>query len=374
MAINNVITAQTGGRQFNGTDFTKYSMFVGGTNATHHALLNYSPLMNGFVRIFIVRSPYAIARMFAGPSGALYSPDSLFVQFKHALEYMCRSITGFGDKTIDKAGTAIQGGFAGRSFNTPTVTRDTTESVTIGLYELTGSPIYTVIDGWMNAIGDENSGYATYGGYIGGGYDSNGKSRRLYKYANESNANADGIEFNEANHTMEAIVVLTDRSGAQVERAVMLADMYPLSISQSAVLDMAAGGGHDNVTYDLQFNCVAYRSVIINAIADDLLKQYRIVSNSLNFNPQLGDAVYGNNGKFNRSLGEIPFDSASGTNIGNIPSFTANNTPKTRSVTVSEASKSYTGAKYDGNETYNGGTHSIGYGARKAGWDGFENS
>lgn len=372
MAIKNVITAQTGGRQFNGTDFTKYSMFVGGTNATHHALLNYSPLMNGFVRIFIVRSPKAILRMFAGSAQNLYSPDSLFIQFKHALEYMCRSITGFGDKTIDKAGTPIQGGFAGRSFNTPTVTRDTTESVTVGLYELTGSPIYTVIDGWMNAVGDENSGYATYGGYIGGGYDSNGKSRRLY--TNAYDRDQYGIEFNEANHTMEAIVVLTDRSGAQVERAVMLADMYPLGISQSAVLDMAAGGTHDNVTYDIQFNCVVYRSVIINAIADDLLKQYRIVSNSLNFNPQLGDAVYGNTGKFNRSLGEIPFDSASGTNIGNIPSFTANNTPKTRLASVNVASNSYTGAKYDGNETYANGRHAIGYGSESDRWDGFENS
>lgn len=373
MAIKNVITAQTGGRQFNGKDFTKYSMFVGGTNATHHALLNYSPLMNGFVRVFIVRSPKAILRMFAGSAENLYSPDSLFIQFKHALEYMCRSVTGFGDKTIDKAGTPIQGGFAGRQFNTPTVTRDTTETITFGLYELTGSPIFTVVDGWMNAIGDENSGYATYGGYIGGGYDSTGKSKRLF--FNQNDTDQYGIEFNEANHTMEAIVVLTDRSGAQVERAVLLADMFPMSISQSAVLDMGAGGAHDNVTYDLQFNCIAYRSVIINAIADDLLKQYRIVSNSLNFNPQLGDAVYGQTGRFNRSLGEIPFDSASGTNIGNLPSFTATNTPVTKQANINTASQRYYGAKYDGHETYANGRHAIDYNINSsARWDGFENS
>ena len=80
------------------------------------------------------------------------------------LEYMNRSVTGFADKTLQEAGTPIQGGFAGRQFNTPTVTKETTNSVTIGLYELVGAPVFTVIDGWMNAIGDENSGLATYGG------------------------------------------------------------------------------------------------------------------------------------------------------------------------------------------------------------------
>ena len=183
MALAGVITSQTGGRQFNAPNFTRYSMFVGGTNATHHALANYSPLLNGFGRLFMVRTPYAIARMFADGPNSLYSSDSLFMQFKHACEYMNYSVTGFGDKNIDNASTAIQGGFAGRSFQTPTVTKDTTESITISLYEMVGSPIYTVINDWMNAIGDENSGLATYGGYISGGTSGEGsdmKDKRLY--------------------------------------------------------------------------------------------------------------------------------------------------------------------------------------------------
>ena len=70
---------------------------------------------------------------------------------------------------------------------------------------------------------------------------------------------------------------------------------------------------------------------LITAIANDLLKQYRIVSNSLNFNPELGDAVYSNGDAtlFNRSLGEVPSDSATGTNVGNVPVFTTVNGPKT---------------------------------------------
>ena len=329
MAIPGVITAQTGGRTFDAPDLTKYSMFVGGTNATHHALRNYSPLLNGFGRLFMVRPPYAILKMFAGSDANLYSSDSLFIQFKHMLEYMNRSVTGFGEKTLENAGTAIQGGFAGRSFNTPTVTKESTTEFTVGLYEMVGAPVHTVIDGWMNAIGDENSGLATYGGWISGGYDeTTKKEKRLYQRNGESD---DGIPFNEANHTAEFIYVMHDRSGSQVERAVMLADCYPKGINQGQILNMEQGGTHDNVTYDITFNCVVYRSPIITAIANDLLKQYRIVSNSLNFNPELGDAVYadGNSNLFQRSLGPVPVDSATGTNIGNIPVFRPNNAPKT---------------------------------------------
>ena len=328
MAIPGVITSQTGGRVFDAPNLTNYSMFVGGTNATHHALRNYSPLLNGFGRLFMVRPPKAILKMFAGSDANLYSPDSLFIQFKHMCEYMNRSVNGFGEKTLENASTPIQGGFAGKSFNTPTVTKDTTTSFTIGLYEMVGCPIFTVIDGWMNAIGDENSGLATYGGWISGGQDSNGLEKRLYRRSSEDDA---GIAFNEANHTAEFIYVMHDRSGAQVERAVMLADCYPTGISQGTVLNMDAGAAHDNVTYDITFNCVVYRSPIITAIANDLLKQYRIVSNSLNFNPELGDAVYatGDANLFSRSLGPVPVDSATGTNIGNLPAFRPSNTPKT---------------------------------------------
>ena len=328
MAIKGVITSQTGARQFDAPNLTKYSMFIGGTNATHHALKNYSPLMNGFGRLFMVRQPYAISKMFAGSDANLYSPESLFVQFKHMLEYMPRSITGFQAKNIDNASTQIQGGFAGRSFNTPTVTKETTNEFTVGLYELVGSPIYTVVDGWMNAIGDENSGLATYGGFISAGKDANGLEKRLYRHENQTD---EGIPFNEANHTAEFIYILHDRSGAQVERAVLLSDCYPKGIQQNNALDMQTGGVHDNVTYDITFNCIMYRSPIITALANDLLTQYRIVSNSLNFNPELGDAVYANGDatKFQKSLGAVPTDSATGTDIGNLPAFDATNAPTT---------------------------------------------
>lgn len=332
MPIPGVITAQTGGRRFDVPDFTKYSYFVGGVNATSHALQNYSPQMNNFGRLFMIRPAPAMLKMFGGSAANLYSKDNSFIQFKHMCEYMCRSVTGFQDKTLENAGTPIQGGFANRSFNVPTTARETTNTINLSLYEFTGSPVYEVIDGWMNAIGDENSGLATYGGWISGGKGSDNKEKRLYRREGEEE---DGIPFNEANHTCEFIYVQHDRSGAQVERAVLLADMYPMGLPQQNILDAQEGGAHDIVTYSIPFNCVVYRSNIITSIANDLLKQYRIVSNSLNFNPELGDAIYGNAGTgFNRALGQVPVDSATGTMIGNIPTY--GDTPNAKTTIIKD--------------------------------------
>ena len=328
MAIPGIITSQTGNRQFNSPNFTNYSGFEGGVNATNKALKEYSPLMNGFGRIFVVRPPLAILKMFAGSDANLYNPNNQFIQFKHMLEYFNRSVTGFGATTLESAATPVQGGYAGRQFQVPTVAKETTTNINISVYEPVGAPVVTTIDGWMNAIGDKNSGFATYGGWISGGTDAEGKAKRLFRRSTESD---DGIEFNEAHHTMECIYIMQSRSGGEVERACMLAAMVPTSIEKGILYDKQVGGVHDLVYYDLNFTCVMYEAPIINAIANDLLKQYRIVTNSLNFNPQLGDAVYapGTTTLFNRALGGIPVDSVSGTNIGNLPAFHATTAPRT---------------------------------------------
>ena len=77
--IPGVITAQTGGRIFDAPDMTKYSMFVGGVNATNHALRNYSPMLNGFGRLFMVRPPRAILKMFAGNDAYLFSKTLMII-------------------------------------------------------------------------------------------------------------------------------------------------------------------------------------------------------------------------------------------------------------------------------------------------------
>lgn len=328
MAMNNdAITFQTGARRFEGTNFTKYSGFIGGNNSTYHSLLQFSPQVNGFGRLFMVRQPYVVARYFAGSSSNMYADDSEFTMFKHALEYYLAGFNGLGDIQIENTGQAIQGGYAGRSINIPSVTKETTEQFTTRLYEFNGSLIANVVKTWMNMISDINSGLSTYGGLISAGMGSNGTHVRLFA---PSNTERDGTPYNEANHTAEFIYILTDRSGVQVESAWLLADCYPKTISQSVVSDMTPGT-HDVVTYEIPWNCNVYQSPIITKIADDLLKEYIVVSNALNFNPQLGDAVYTTNtsnltnASMSRAMGLPPTDSISGHQIGNTPVFYSNN-------------------------------------------------
>lgn len=323
MPIASVITSQTGGRRFEGDKFNQYSHFVGGLNSTYHALLNYSPQVTGYPRLFMVRQPIVMSQYFGGPAGSTHSAISEFMQFKHAMEYMLAGFNGLGDITLETTGTQLQGGPSGRAINIPSVTRDTTDTVTTRLYEMSGSLIFSVVDTWMNMISDMNSGYSTYGGLISNGKNSEGRYTRLYNQT--SGDTRVSLPYNEANHTAEFIYILTDRSGLQVERAWLLADCFPKSISQATAADYTPGQ-HDLVAYDVQWNCSVYRSPIITSIADDLLRQYTIVSNYLNFNPQLGDAVYTANGDTatvdtNGLMGGVPSDANAGTSIGNMPTF-----------------------------------------------------
>lgn len=328
--FSNVITSMTGGRRSDLGRITKYGLFVSGINASHHALKNYSPISDNYNRLFIIRSPKFVQKYFAGGTGDIYSPDSLWVQVKHMMEYMLVSLTGFADKTLAKASTPVQGGYAGRSFAVPTVVQDTTDTVSLTLYEMQGSPITQVLDVWANGIGDQYSGLAHYGGYVSGGTGANGLPTRLYKLNDYEDDVA--YDYNEANHTMEAIWVQTDKTGSQVERAWFLADMFPTGIPQQGVANLEDAANHNTIRIDVPFNVVVYQSAPITSVANDLLKKYMLVSNSVNYVPEVGDAVYAANdvGLFNRQLGEIPFDSAVGTNIGNVPVYNQHITAYTR--------------------------------------------
>lgn len=329
--ISGVITSQTGGRRFNGKDFLKYSHFVGGLNSTHHSLLQYSPQHGGYHRLFMVRPPKVVIDYFGGKDDHKYSEDSEFMIFKHAMEYMLGGFSGLSDISLEASGVNLQGGYAGKQIYIPTVTKDSTETVTTKLYEMNGSLIFSVIDTWMNMIGDQNSGLATYGGLISGGINDSGVETRISQINGDSRG---AYAYNEANHTAEFIYMLTDKSGAQVERAWLLAGAWPKTIAQGVAGDFTPGT-HDIVVYDVTWQCNVYRSPIITAIANALLKQYLIISNYLNFNPELGDAVWetrDGSTYFNSHFGGVPADSASGTNLVNTPVFTSTNSPATKEV------------------------------------------
>lgn len=245
------ITIQTNAHQYNNQNIENYSLMMGGLNVTHDVLQQYDPLITGYGRLFMVRKPMFVQKLI---------PDQM-KRFKHILEYGNTAVTGFSDVSLDT--TDLTGGYAGRTFKIPTVTKDDMTAFNVKTYEFSGSPIRELIYTWINGISDQQSGLAHYGGLIASGK----------------------LEYKQANHTAEFIYVVTDRTGMKVEYACMLANCIPTKIMNSQWETTA--GEHNHVEYDIEFTCTKYEGADINAKAKQLLENYQILVSSLEFNSGL---------------------------------------------------------------------------------------
>ena len=319
------ITCQTGGITFNEPGITDYSLLVGGINASNNALKHYTPLVTGYSRFFIVRPPWFVIDYFKNYKGgsSWYSPNSLWIQVKHILEYAALSITGFTDSQIDT--DPLTGGYAGRTLNIPTGRSGHTTQITITVPEFRGSPIRQVMrDIWMNGIIDEISGTTTYQGKVAVDRYNNPAYLPAGEEVGTSSRPGIAKPVNEAYHSAEAIYVQTDRSLTNVENAIMCAHMYPTQVTTNP--DYAGGGAHELSTVSITFNVFTYRSSPVTAIADKLLKQYFISCNSMNMNPELGSIFTDNGGIDTSKLGAVPYERSNNTTLGNAPAYTYTST------------------------------------------------
>lgn len=252
MAIN---TIQTGAHQASMNDVTKYSLMLGGLNVTHDALQQYDPLTGGYGRLFMVREPLLLNTLFKG--------SNKFKNFKHILEYGNTQVQGLGDVSVDFQ--QMTGGYAGRSFEIPSVAKDETNAFQVTVYEFSGSPIREMLHTWINAVTDLQSGLTHYGGLIATG----------------------SLGYSQANQTAEFIYVVTDRTGMKVEYACMFANCFPKGYKNDQFNYQQ--GEHNIVETTIEFSCVKYESIDINKKANALLKNYQILVNSLEFHSGLND-------------------------------------------------------------------------------------
>lgn len=246
------VTIQTGANQFTKEDITKYSLMLGGLNVTHDVLKQYDPLVGGYHRIFMVRRPQHLVSYFGSEK------TSRINTFKHILEYGNTGVSGIDGITVEFG--PIQGGYSGKSFSIPTTAKDGTESFTIKVPEFSGSPMREVLYTWINSVSDVNSGLAHYNGLIASGE----------------------LGYSQANHTAEFIYVLTDRTGMKVEYACMFCNCFPTAVPADH-FNSDSPGTHDTVELSIEFNCTKYEGVDINEKAKILLKNYQIMTNSLEF-------------------------------------------------------------------------------------------
>lgn len=237
-------TIQYGIKSYEG-DMTQYALFLGGANVTHEVLASYDPLRTGYGRLFMVKKPVFLQDTI---------PDKL-KNFKHLLEYGNTSVQGIADVSVSTE--SITAGYVGKSWSIPTVAQDGTDTLTIQVYDYSGSPVREVLHSWINGATDLLTGLTHYNG------------------ADPS------IPRIQANQTAEFVYVSTDITGENVEYACLFANCFPTNINLD-VFNYTAGQ-HNLVQNDISFTCVKYESIQINKVGKALLDKFKVLTNSLNF-------------------------------------------------------------------------------------------
>jgi hypothetical protein len=259
-------------------DMTQYSLFLGGLDVTNGALQQYDPLRTGYGRIFVVRRPMFLESIFDVATDNSENKKKLD-NFFHMLEYGFLSVDGIQNTTMEFE--SITGGYAGRSFEIPTLSKDDTNSITMRVYEMAGSPIREVIDTWITGIADPYTGLTHYHGALD----------KLSKAA-DSTIPVVGQYY----HTAEMIYVATDSTGrsTNIEYACLLCNMVPKIVKKDHFNYEA--GTHNLVQYDIEFTATKYESIQINAVAAELLKKQTILADYTYFQDKnLGTYNYKNN-------------------------------------------------------------------------------
>ena len=256
-------------RDFNPSgDMTKSAYWLGGTDATHRALSQYDLLRTGYGRLFILRMPAYVETLI---------PDAT-KKFKHMLEYANVGVDGISGYTADFA--SVTAGYSGNTVEIPMNVKDDTNSITIKVYETSGSLFRKYIDFWLTGVGDPFTGFSHYHGIRNMGGQSN-------------------YVFSQANQTMEAIWVATDQSGMEMEYACLLANMFPKGSDHSHF--SYEPGSHDLVNLSIEFTAIKYMSSQIDSLGKALLDKYLILKNYRNFKSEyttndIEASNYGENG------------------------------------------------------------------------------
>lgn len=236
----------------NTKSFDKFGYFLGGIDVTHQNLDQFTPYIRGVSRIFLHKPPAFMLERY---------PD-MTRRFKTYLETGYTSIDGLSDISVDF--TDFEGGFAGQRFSTVSLARDETESITIQVYELSGSPIREYLDTWVTGVRDPRSGIAHYHGVI---------------------AEKGADYYSERNHTAEMFYVNMDPTAINIEYCCMFAHMFPTRVPKNHL--NYEKGNRDNAQIDIELRCAKYESPAINNIGAWYIANSAVNYNYLDFDPRV---------------------------------------------------------------------------------------
>ena len=248
-------TIQSGIKR-NTKDYSKFSYFLGGVDVTQQNLDQFTPFIQGVSRIFMYQPPIFMDKA--------YHEET--VRFKSILESGYTRVSGIGDISVEF--TTFEGGFNADKFNTVASATDETDTLTITVYEQTGSPVREYLDTWVTGTRDIRTGIAHYHGAL--------------------NQYADVVKYGEKYHTAEFIYMVLDPTAQEIEYACMFAQAFPTKVPKDHL--NYEKGTRENVSLDLEFRCKKYESPAINRVAQYYLANSKVEYNYLAFTPNITEA------------------------------------------------------------------------------------
>lgn len=321
----NAVSLQTGIRDYAG-DLTDYTGMLGGLTPDIHTLRSLSPETTNRTICVMYRGPWFLMHYFGSGNNA-YS-NRPFATYKKMIEYYNTAINISGvEGTL--ASVPLQGGFAGRSINIPTVQNtQSQQQLQITVPELQGRPIANFHNMWVDGISDPVTGLTHYQGLVAGSVDANGSPQRIFKNIKEDGQNPMALEPSMAWEVAEFLLIALDRSGARVEGALMALGCIPAGKVGFDIFGQNPTGGSTIQSLTLTFNCQFIQSAFVNDLAARYVRKFAVFGNSLNLNPGAGDAFF----KTARSAdidsvmfneGNRPYLDGVQSGVGNAPVFKA---------------------------------------------------
>lgn len=241
----------------NDGDYSKFSYFLTGVDVTSQNLDQMNPFIRGYARLFMYKKPYFMEKAF----------PELTNRFKSYIETGFRSVNGIGDIQVDF--TTFEGGYTGQKFETVQIATDQTDTITIGLYEMSGSPCTEFLTTWITGVRDPRTGIAHYHGNVMGPLDDA----------------TDKIRYGEKNHTAEFVYFVTDPTGKFIEYACLLAHCFPEKVDRDQY--NYDTNSHDATEIEVVLHCTKYESRYINDIAAYYLAIDTLKWSYLDFDPNI---------------------------------------------------------------------------------------
>lgn len=288
------LTIQSGIKN-NNKDYTNFCYWLNGVDVTDQNLDQFTPYIQGVSRLFVYKLPPFMNELM---------PEKC-KNFKSLLETGYTRIDGIQDTQVETVD--FEGGFGGQKFRNISLASNDTDTITISVYEQTGSPIREFIDSWVTGMRDVRSGIAHYHGA-----KWNASETSLASYE-RSSTNSEAVEYSERNHTAEFIYCTLDPTGQFIEYACMFAHAFPLKVPKAHLNYETRNRG--NVLMDLEFAVQMYESPAINAIANYMLANSQVEYNYLKFTPNLHPAVV-NEYSTNNTLKDDTVNTLISTNNG----------------------------------------------------------